>query len=333
MKIQQGFSQWLMRRGLFLALVWSLAGCVQMTPIPGVARSGDYITLGLGGIVRNVHGEQQLKPEDLQITFTDHLGAVFTLGSSSIFVYKAYPDYASVLNFSAINGNLSSITPAIRPFDGGWFVTLRLVDGDGLPLNCATGLGKVTISSTKLNNTHSPSEGDFTNIPLEILSGSLADPDENFEQQFVGYGAGYISGLPTIDIKPSATLNEPIGGMQLAIKVQSNAVLTSQPPLVLPFSHNPYVQLAQRVVDNGDGTKTINVLVVAQRGFVTTSSQTAETPSLSDLNLQLMYFYGMGSTPDVSTLAGIFSLDASKSFYIDTSGNRKTTPIPVLSVH
>lgn len=310
-------------RNLFLLMVFALSGCVQISPVPGYARKGDAVVFGLGGIVRNAQGEQNLTINDLQITITDSANATYTLTPEMVF--KAYPDYVSALNQSGVMGDYSS-----RPFDGGWFVKAQLAypwdnvhQGEPLPL--AAGPAVVHIVSSKLTNTLSGLEGDLTQIPLEILAGT-GSSDQNYNAQIAAY-----TPIPHVEIRPSTLSGvTAAGGLQLVVNFSgSSSYRSNKNPLVLPFNHHPYLQLAQHVVDNG-GTKTITVLLTTQNAFVTTANQTAETLSLADLSLQLMYFPVENATPNPLQ---DFSIDVTKSKYIDASGNVIPNVYPVLSVH
>jgi hypothetical protein len=303
---------------LALTTAICITGCVQQYPIPNAVRSGETLVLGLGGIQRNANGNQSLQTDDLQITLTDHAGNHFTLSPQATF--KAFPDYASVVNYSAVKGSY-----LLKPFDGGWFVSIPLVwpwddqhQGEALPL--AVGAGTVAITSSKLTNTALQDlEGNLTSIPIEILPGS-ADSNKAiaYTQQFGAY-----TGSKVLSIAP-ANLNgiSSVGGLQLAITYPRSAAYldANHSPMAIPNSHNPYIQIAQNIVANGDGTNTINVLLTAQKGFSAAANQTPLTPLLSDLTVQIMSFFNDESYTDAQLLAD-FNIDLAKSYYVDLNGN------------
>jgi hypothetical protein len=293
-----------------------LAGCVQMAPVPGYARAGDALVLGLGGIKRNVGGNQVLTASDLTITLTDSANTTYNL--SPTYLFKAFPDYAGQINYQMIGGT-STIAPLnVQPFDGGWFVTVRLPTSTP-PV--ATGPATISITSPTGKLVNNPSdgnaatfpnmvhEGDMTSIPLEILPGSTnpgSTASTNYMNQFRGYSTALVPGF---NIAPSTLLGLPdVGGMQVTLTYTNSAYK----PIVLPYNHNPSINLQQNTVDNGNGTYTLNVILTAPQGF--SATETPRKPSLRDLNLRVMFFGTSGtySAPD-------FQVVSSK--LIDTSGN------------
>lgn len=314
------YRQYLRGACLALAATTCITGCVQPYPIPNAVRSGDTLVLGLGGIQRNAKGNQNLRAGDLQITLTDHDGNSFVLNSNGVF--KAFPDYGSILNYSAINGALP-----VKPFDGGWFVSVPLVvsedgphQGEALPL--AVGSATVAIeSNNKLTNTGVGQEGDLSSIPVEILAGvGDAAKTEAYNSQFAVYSRPVMVSIAPYDLTGITS----VGGLQLAITYpQSAAYLdASHPPVILPNSHNPYIQIAQNIVSNDNGTNTINVLLTAQKGFSSPANQTPFTPLLSDLTVQIMYFLAPIEGPlSDEQLLDTFKIDPVNSYYVDLNGH------------
>src|SRR5689334_14473777 len=96
---------------LILAAMLIASGCVHQYPIPNAVRSGDTLVLSLGGIQRNTQNAQDLEPSDLQVVLTDHAGTQFNVGAYA--TLRAYPDYASLVNYHALNGSYP-----LKPFDG-----------------------------------------------------------------------------------------------------------------------------------------------------------------------------------------------------------------------
>jgi hypothetical protein len=299
-----------------------LAGCVQMTPVPGYARSGDTLVLGLGGIQRNARGHQTMSPADLVITITDSAKATHTLTPQQPF--KVFPDYGSQLNYQTIGGNSTMSPLPIQPFDGGWFVPVSLTrDGVTTPIaGLAPGRATISITSPTGKLVNNPStgnygvsqgflkEGNLIRIPVEIIAGTgdpASDANKDYNNQLRAYG---VSGVSSFNVAPGTLKGiSTVGGVQLAIKYSAASTKGTNAPLVVPYSHNPSINLQQNVIENGDGTKTINILLTAPQGFAATP--TSLKPSLRDLNLKVIYFGG--SSPGVD-----FQIVSSK--YIDTSG-------------
>lgn len=317
MKNRHGFTGgW---KYLLVLLAVFLSGCVQVSSIPGYARAGDTLVLGLGGIARNAGG-QSLKLSDLQITITDHDNTTFALTPSRIF--KAYPDYASGMNYNSINNSSYQIAPTpLTPYDGGYFVMLSLANGT-TPLALAEGMARISISAPgKLTNTlsnfylqgqtqSSITEGDLTSIPVYILPGTATSGVWN-TTQFQGYER--IGS--TLVIKPqNLTGITTVGGAQLSITYPTANYSSTRPAMVMPMNHNPNISLHQNAVVNSNGTTTLNVLLSASKGF-TSAGANALQPSLDDLSLSLVYFN------KVSSAVALTDFQVSSSQYIDTAGS------------
>ena len=311
--------------GVFVAL----AGCVQQYPISYYASPGDTIVLGLGGIQRNSNNSDTLNGTDLTITLTnDSTQQSMTLTANNG-GFKAFPDYVSNMNLNAINGSL--IDGNVVPFDGGWFVPVTL------PSSASLTPGAYTISVTspthKLVNTKwcpytGFCEGDLENIPLQIIdSGSNAGA---YSQQF-----SYYYPARHLDVSPNATPDSAgytsVGGMQLAITFPAANYDATLPIMAVPRNHNPSISLLQNIVDNGDGTKTLVVLLTAPQGFAAEANRTPLTPLLDDLSLSFLFFPISGVTYSSAQQLGDFVIDLDRSHYYDMSGNAIAALHPVMT--
>jgi hypothetical protein len=292
----------------------ALAGCVQQYPISYYASPGDTVVLGLGGIQRNSNGANNLIGSDLAITLTNNsTHAVTTLTNPGLF--KAFPDYSSKMNYESIIGILPTVS-----YDGGWFAYVTL-PSSGLTAGAYT-IG-ITSPTNKLINTKwcfNPGlcEGDLTNIPLQIVNNNTSSASNSYASQFTYYP-------PTnyrLDVSPNQAPDSAgysaVGGLQLVVTFAYANYNASLPVMAVPYSHNPSISLSQNVIDNGNGTKSLVVLLSAPQGFVTTANRTPLTPALSDLSLSLLFFPNDGVTVNPST---DFQIDQNRSHYYDTSGN------------
>lgn len=308
---------------IFILLTALLAGCVQKTPVPYLARAGDTIVLGLGGIQRNAAGNQHLLASDLQATITPVAGGTpiaLSIGQP----FKSFPDYGSLLNADVINGAFP-----FSFFDGGWFMVVTLPnDGSLQPGNYYI---SVTSANGKIINTKFASnsflrEGDLTQLPLEIVAGS-GGTDSSYIQQFFSYASTY-----SLDISPSSTTGvSAVSGLQLYITYPKGTYLDpNHLPIAVPYNHNPFIQIAQNTVDNGT-TQTLIVMLSTQQAFVPVGQQTALTPTLNDLSIHLLYFFASNSTASPTQLTSDFQIDLSRSHYYDTNGAVIPSMQPVLS--
>ncbi|MCX2979220.1 hypothetical protein [Candidatus Marimicrobium litorale] len=312
---------------LCLTLLW-VVGCVQTKPVPGYARAGDRIVLGLGGIERNSGGEAVLKASDLSITLTDASSVEHDL--EALFVFKSFPDYAARLNAGVIDGQIDLFgLSGMSAFDGGWFVVVPL-NPPGMPetpLPLAVGAATVEITSPKLTNIADAMEGDLSAIPVEIIAGTSAR-DGDYDRQFVGYtqyGDNFLIAPDNLAGVSQA------GGAFLEIEYNDDSFFAAgAEPMVVPVDHNPYVQLNYNHVANGDGTGTLYVTLLNAAGFSDEANATQNTTPLSGLAVKLLYFKS-GATSAVTQAKASFSINAGNSYYIGTDGSILTGISPVLT--
>ncbi len=307
-----------------VVLFW-LGGCVQTKTIPGYARAGDHVTIGLGGIVRNAGGEAALKPADLTITLTDANGQQFTLESR--YLFKTYADYSAKLNTFTFDGTNALVgLNGMVPYDGGWMVVVPLTYPAqyGSPLPLAVGPATISVTSPKLLNTASAAEADLSAIPVEIIVGTSPE-DTDYVRQFVGY-------LPTgtsFVVSPGDLSGiDAVGGAFFTINYNDDSFFTNGlEPVVVPSNHNPYVQLNYNVVSNGDGTGSILVTLLNPAGFKTLATAAPNSSYLSDLSVRLNYF----STGTAAAAKANFSIDSFNSYYVGMNGAVLPGVTPVLT--
>ncbi|MEH6591123.1 MAG: hypothetical protein V7746_12755 [Halioglobus sp.] len=299
---------------LLYVSVMLLGGCVQTKSVPGYARAGDVVVLGLGGIHRNAQSASLLSVNDLTITLTDANHVIHPLVGSKMF--KAYPAYDSTLNGRVIDGLLSPMS--VELYDGAWNVTVPLtVDGttDTSPLPLAIGPATISITSAKLTDTQLLTEGSLAAIPIEIVEGTSAY-DADYNQQF----AMYQQSFDVFDISPDdlTGINSVAGGFFVISYSDDSLFKSGLLPTVVPSNHNPYVQLSYNVVENGDGTGLIYVSLLNPDGFKSTSSATIRSSRLSDLSVRMQYFPEGASKVQVENSV---SVNLVESYYIDMNGD------------
>jgi hypothetical protein len=296
--------------------ILSLSGCVQIASIPYTAHSGDTVVLGLGGIKRNWQGEA---PANLQVVITDSASNSYDLGAQTVF--QAYPDYRSGMNVAALD-------PAnpfkLDPFDGGWFISVPLVDDTGAPLILATGSATISVTGTNLVTRLDdlgqllPEEGNLAEIPLEIIAGPPATVNSN--AQFDAYASRGTYFL----VRPTGTTAATIGGAYYVIDYQSDAAFSSPKPMVLPVAHNPYINIDYEIRQNGDGSGSYHISVLNRAGFVAATPRQEKQTSLQDLGVYLEYLESL--VP--ADVKANFELDAAHSYYIDIDGNKVSALVP-----
>ncbi|NQX90006.1 MAG: hypothetical protein HRT77_15215 [Halioglobus sp.] len=312
---------------LLLALLW-LVGCVQTKTLPGYARSGDFIVLGLGGIERNAGGEAVLKNTDLTIEITDANSVTYPIAAR--YVFKSYPNYAAFANSGTLDGQSALLgLTNLTPFDGGWFVVapLTVFGTNESPLPLAVGPATVSVTSPKLTNIGNTQEGDLSAIPIEIIAGVSAF-DNDYQRQFLAYAE---SGKSFLVSPNDLTGINAVGGAFLTIEYTDDSFFSANTePMVVPLDHNPFVQLNYNHVPNGDGTGTLYVSLLNSAGFTTEAGASQNTSTLSNLGVKLLYFVA-GLDPLSVQAKASFSIDAANSYYIGTDGSVLTGVSPVLT--
>jgi hypothetical protein len=302
------------KAGFFLLLLFltMLAGCIQTQSIPSRAKTGETIILGLGGIHRNAMSNYDLTTNDLAATITDSIGNTYNLQVDVVF--KVFQDHNSVLNMGTVTGIYDGLIFDV--YDGGWFAVVSLTTANPrTPLPLAPGSATIKIMASDLLNTKFvPYEGDLDAIPIEIISGQVAW-DSDVLQQFTNYRS-YDRAFSIVP-DDLAGVTE-VSGAYFVVDYSDDA-LFSQNPIVVPVSHNPFVQLSYNVVANGNGTGSIYITLLNPAGFTTRSLRQDNASLLQDLGVRLQYFEVNGSNLDV--VEASFTLDAGSSYYIDTNGD------------
>ncbi|MFT6050892.1 MAG: hypothetical protein ACJAZ0_000195 [Halioglobus sp.] len=298
----------------FAALLFVVGGCTQIKPIPGYARAGDLVVLGLGGIHRNAGSNAVLRADDLTVTITDALANTYDVEPQ--FVFKSFPDYNAALTTTIVDNTDGLAGLDLTLFDGGWFVLvpLNVVGDPETPLPLAVGMATVSITSPKLINTAATSEGDMLSLPLEIIPGT-STLDADYMRQFISY----IPGINNFVIAPDdLTGVNSVGGAFYVIEYYDDSIFQNGlEPMVVPSNHNPFVQLSYNVISNGNGTGKIQVTLLNPAGFTSQPNAAVNTSLLADLDVKLMYF----STATSAVAKTKFSLDSASSYYIDINGD------------
>ncbi|HEY6131166.1 MAG TPA: hypothetical protein VIV27_04070, partial [Halioglobus sp.] len=122
-----------------------------------------------------------------------------------------------------------------------------------------------------------------------------------------------------------------VGGAMLAIRYTDSSFFPANTePMVVPLTHNPFVQLNYNHVPNGNGTGTVYVTLLNAAGFVDEANATQNTSPLASVSVKLLYFPS-GTTSNSAEAKASFSIDAAQSYYIDTDGSILAGVSPVLT--
>jgi hypothetical protein len=307
-----------------IVITSTLLACVQTTPMPGYARPGDTIILGMGGVHRNANSELLIDKSDVTVTLTDVNGVRHDLLVELLF--RSYPDHSSLLSYSAAYNRLGTAWD-VEPFDGGWFVVASLVDADKVPLTTITaGPATAEVTSSKFVNTLANNEGDISNMPLDVLGGTSAY-NENYVEQLKYYAPQanksiQPQGLSTSDIVGAANYRLNFSNVDSA-RIESGLLDGTVDIYVVPASHNPFVQMNSKVVNNGDGTGYVDIYVLNPYGFYAIKEGGRKTSLHSDLAVQISLMQpGCATYTCTPAWNGVvLDLDIAKTQYYDINGD------------
>lgn len=303
-----------------LLIATFLAGCIGMRPTPSKLQTGGHLHINLGGIKRNMANNPPAVAE-VTATITDSSGATYNLQKQA--AYKVFPDYTSKYAMKSLNKNDSEYQAQVLPYDGAYWLTVRLLNGSNVPLPLQPGPATIKISSPKLLQKQlyyagANYEGDYQNIPIDILPGVATpisfDPDL---LQFSEYESKAHKKIWPSDM----SLVNGVYGLQGRLICTMNSV----PSRVVPVSHDPNITVMQTFTPIGDGTYQLDFSLLNPMGFM----------PYSDAGWQA----GMSQPEDLvvavvspTTNARVFCnvMDAENSYYIDAEGNKITAVTPVL---
>lgn len=320
----------LLKRFVAIAMIAVLSGCISLQPTPDFARNGDVISFSLGGIKRNVDG-QVVTPADLTVTLTDSDSNVHTL--KVLGVYRAYPDHTSEYAVRSQDRN-DAYYGVLHPHDGALWVSVALLDPQfALLTPLAVGMASLSVQSGKLTQTFEFQDGDYRDLPLEIVAGQN-DPLGQSDAQFEAYRSyAYVT------IKPDTTPTTDIYGAQIEIEFDSSITPEGpggEPPAVelraVPISHNPNMSVIQSVTDNGS-TRTLKIFLTNPNGFVSVNEWKQGQCTYDDLVLGITSPYGvLGilATNAVIAAPGTIDLISVNSYYVDENGDPIAGINPIL---
>lgn len=157
-------------------LTLSTVGCVGQQAFTKMARSGDTVTLALGGSPSHeINGH--VNKNNMVVTITDSANNTYDV--TLRYLLKLYPDPSSRYNYHATYD--TSIVPPylsreyIDPNQGEWVAVVDLTDpGTGTPLPLAQGAAKIHVMTPDLVDSRPyrnfpATDGNLANIPIEIL--------------------------------------------------------------------------------------------------------------------------------------------------------------------
>ncbi len=244
---------------VLLLILLGLSGCIGFQAFPLAARSGDTITLALGGSPYHevVHGDQ-ITMNDLNIKIQQDINGNGVIDSNETFtvtkryLFRLYPDLTSGA------ANAGAYTDPL----GEWSAVLDLADPtthNPLPL-VGNRQATIIVTTSKLRSMWTGNEGTLSSIPITILTGT--GQSHNFNNQtsypfadianlqplpqlaITFSGSGYVAAV-ALDIDYDKTV---LGGIAGVIKIRQDISI-------------PDVILNQRIYDD-NGNKKMRILLM-----------------------------------------------------------------------
>lgn len=258
------------------------SGCSSMQSLSSYARTGDTVTIALGGTEDSNALVEILKKEDINITITDSSLGTYPVKLRHLF--RVYPDHSSTYIFNtkkAASG--SSYDTYIPPLLGQWIAVVDLVDPvTSLSPPLSEGAATISVSSpaqinpsflyTTLGSQWPWTNGNLASVAIEILPG-VGTPNTLNRINSVNYDPVVdLEPLPQIIVSPSAAPVASIAGG--SFKFVYNPADFSGGLIAVPANHDPNVQLTSNVTDLGDGTKQLEVILLNPKGFLNHSNRT-----------------------------------------------------------
>lgn len=310
-------------------------GCVNQRTTPGYGRAGDYISIGLAGVKFNTDQNKTLRASDLTALYYDVANDTY-YDLRVLNTFRAFPDHTSQYAVLALDrtGNFGEENSDIEPYDGQWWVTLKLDNPvTGNPITAPPGLGFIRISVVNPGDIVDvyESDGNLANGHLFELIAGTPNLDPAATAQFDSYRS-----RPSLTLQPDAAYGvTSVGGFQIKLDYNTaslrevNSVKSPIVPRLVPISHDPNINIIQHTVDNGSGNRSLIAMVTNPNGFIATSAQGVWVPGNSifeDLNMAVV----VDDATQFASWSSDYVLDPVESYYIDINGIELTGVEPTL---
>lgn len=322
------------------------SGCASMQSMSNYARTGDTVSIAVGGTEDSNALVDVLKKENISITITDSSAATYPITLRKLF--KVYPDYSSEYVFessSVANGlSMSSYAP---PLIGQWIAIVDLVDPvTGTMPSLTTGQATISVSSSGELDQHVLysaqqfvwENGNLGSIQIEILPGTGTPNTLNYVGPMNYDPVAAIEPLPQIVVTPSTVPTVEIAGGSFTF-VYNNSDFATRIKAV-PANHDPNVQLLSNKIDLGNGTSELKVTLLNPNGFLTTNRSVQGVSEIdiggsspfrsARFNLIWRSTKG-GNASTVTDSNWQNSIQLISGYYIDMAGNEVPDITPVMS--
>ena len=262
-------------RIVFIGLIAALfTGCASFQSMSSYARTGDTVTITLGGTEDNNALVEVLKKEGLTVTITD--SALMTYPIKLRHLFRVYPDHTSKYTFntkySAGGNGWDSYVP---PLLGEWMATVDLIDPavPGVALPLAVGPATISVSSTEqlaptvyYGNNYEYTNADLGSISVEILPGQGTPNNLNYIQPVSHDPLTSLEPMPQIIVSPSGAPAAAIAGG--SFKFVYNPANFTGGLMAVQANHDPNVQLMSKATLLPSGEEELIVTVLNPKGFL-----------------------------------------------------------------
>lgn len=302
-----------------MLMLGALTACISPMTSPSYVQSGDFVSVNLGGIKRNLGG-QLLKRSQITATIKDANNNLYPLRIDRI--YRVFPDHTSFYAGSMSIAPDTADPSSFYPYDGAVYVSLVLSDASNTPLPLVPGPATISVSSSKLIPTAMLGEGSYASISVQILPGTRTPSYEETQQYSVYAPMKYLT------IKPTAgTPSSPIYGGQFELQYNVAAIAAdSLEPRLVPISHDPNISIIQSTKDNGDGTKSLLAYVTNPNGFETLSAWSIGKSNVLDLTFAVI----SDNSDTFTNWESNFNLVPATTYFVDENGDTIANVTPTL---
>jgi len=318
-----------------VVLIVVATGCVNQRTTPAFGRAGDYISVGLAGVKFNTDQVKTLRPSDFSAEFESYpaSGGVITYPLKVVKTFRAFPDHTSQYAVMSMDrsGDFGSSNSDIEPYDGQWWVVLKLDDPvTNTAIAAEPSWGYIRVTSPDVVDSYS-GDGDLAAGWLFELVAGMANLDPTAVAQFDSYRS-----MESLTVQPSVAFGvASVGGFQIKLDYNTasleevGSVKSPIIPRLVPISHDPNINIIQHTVDNGSGDRSLIAMVTNPNGFISTSAQGSWAPGNSvfkDLNMAVV----VDDADQVFDTVTEYTLDPVESYYIDIDGVELTGVEPTL---
>lgn len=316
----------LLRHTVVLLACILFSGCASMQAISNYARSGDTVMISLGGSDSNALASV-IRKENVNISITDSLGNNYPVTVRNLF--RVNGDPTSGYAFRSPTTTLI-YDNYVAPHQGLWLAVIDLVDPvTGTPLPLAVGSATLTVSSAEIQNwvDHSGygwpwTNGNLSSVAIEILAGTGTLNPMNYLGPVTFAPLDSLEPNPQVEVTASGSSGSDIGGGLFVFSFQ-NADFggTFGKPRAVVTVPDPNIQIMSNLVDQGDGTSKLNVVIANPHGFKTGNDKAGLVDGQSlrrSLRFSLVWSSGNATVNDANW-SSLLLLDSAG--YFDLDGN------------